>query len=139
MEHMEFVDEPSAEAWCGAVLKLCDEQIEGEGLDAVKHPEQWAFVLWCPDGANLPARRPDAWGLDTQHPVARIAGILKGAPIYELEDHETLWSSWLRIFLVCQEADARIAEALQDGLLQAIQREDAEFVARYGATGSPAH
>ncbi len=121
------------DAWCVSLRQLPPPR-DGSGRGS-----HWVFMLWSPSAQALPARRPDAWGLSAEDPCARIAGMLEGSPVRELDAGETLWSVWLRIVLRCQPLDAGLRESLLAACAEAEAQEAAEWVGRYGDAPAGAH
>jgi hypothetical protein len=101
------------DGWCAATLLLCEgHEVELERR-IERYPEQRAYLLWRPSDHALPFRRPDCWGLSVGRLENSLVEILDGAPVYLLEPHECLWSSWIDLILVSGECEPWLTELLQ--------------------------
>lgn len=129
---MNLIDEWQAGCWSVAALQLCEMHIV-EGCDEeFRCPEQWMFVAWRPNAKALPRAMPDGWGLTVGIPWHKLTEIVGTDPVYELDQEECLWSSWLSIPLVCDRYEPWLTTVITDAKAKAHRFELSVFGMRYG-------
>ena len=129
MASIQFVDEWQPDRWCGAMLKICDQHIVPGADEDFRYPEQWMYLVWRPVQRFIPFNRPDGWGLTIGHPNNVLCNELPDdvTMIYLLAEHECVWSSWLRIPLICDRFEPWLVAKIN----QRIEEQTIDEASRY--------